>query len=442
MPKHPATTHPTPLKERPPTASPTKPELRPIHDPYEAFRFKDYRYFAAGNLISVIGRAMLSVAISWEVFQRTRSPMDLGLVGLVQALPVILFALPAGHVADQFSRKRVLMVTQLFSALGSIGLALISRNHAPVHWIFVLLFITASARTFNWAARGSIMSNLVPNTAFPNAVAWNSNAFQIGSVLGPAIGGFFIAWFGFPFVYGFDAICGLLFFLMLLPISVQTQPARSSQDGIGVLFSGIHFVWKTQIVLATITLDLFAVLLGGATALLPVFASNILHCGPIGLGWLRAAPSLGAILTGLMIAHLPPMRHAGKALLWAVIGFGAATVVFGISKSFGLSLAMLFLTGVFDNVSVVVRHTLVQLLTPDSMRGRVSAVNNVFIGSSNELGAFESGVTAAWFGTVPSVVAGGIATILVVLAAARLWPDLIRLGSFATVKPDEGDLPI
>jgi MFS family permease len=420
---------------RPTTAAPTEPELHGTHDPYAAFRFKAYRYYAVGNLVSVTGRAMLAVAVGWEIFQRTRSAMALGMVGLVQALPVILFAIPAGHVADRFSRKKVLMVTQLLSALGSVGLAVISRGRAPVAWMFVLLFVTACARTFNWAARGSFMPNLVPGHAFPNAVAWNSNAFQIGSVVGPAMGGFLVAWFGFPLVYGFDAFCGFAFFLLLIPIKAAQPHARPAVGGIRELFSGIHFVWKTKIVLATITLDLFAVLLGGATALLPVFASDILHCGAIGLGWLRAAPSVGAVVMGLVIAHLPPMRRAGTTLLWAVTGFGVATVVFGLSRSFWLSMAMLFLTGAFDNVSVVVRHTLVQLLTPDTMRGRVSAVNNVFIGSSNELGAFESGVTAAWFGPVISVVAGGVGTVLVVLAAIRLWPALCGLGSFVAVKP-------
>ena len=420
---------------RPTTAAPTESELRENHDPYAAFRFNAYLYYAAGNLISVTGRAMLAVAVGWEIFQRTRSAMALGMVGLVQALPVILFAIPAGHVADRFSRKKVLMVTQLFSALGSVGLVIVSKDRAPVAWMFVLLFATACARTFNWAARGSFLPNLVPGRAFPNAVAWNSNAFQIGSVVGPAVGGFLVAWFGFPPVYGFDAFCGFAFFLLLIPITAGQPPSRPATNGIHELFSGIHFVWKTKIILATITLDLFAVLLGGATALLPVFAADILHCGSIGLGWLRAAPSIGAVIMGLVIAHLPPMRSAGKTLLWAVAGFGVATVVFGLSKSFWLSMAMLFLTGAFDNVSVVVRHTLVQLLTPDVMRGRVSAVNNVFIGSSNELGAFESGVTAAWFGPVISVVAGGVGTVLVVLAAMRLWPALGGLGSFAAVKP-------
>jgi hypothetical protein len=209
----------------------------------------------------------------------------------------------------------------------------------------------------------------------------------------------------------------------------------SKAGGLRELFSGIRFVRSTEMILATITLDLFAVLLGGATALLPIFASEILHCGPIGLGWLRAAPALGSVAMGLAIAHMPPMQQAGKTLIRAVAGFGAATIVFGLSKSFWLSMSMLFLTGAFDNVSVVVRHTLVQLLTPDAMRGRVSAVNNVFIGSSNELGAFESGMTAAWFSPVISVVGGGVGTILVVAVAAMIWPSLWKLGSFSSMKP-------
>ena len=421
---------------RPASAAPTDTELRGSHDPYAAFRFSAYRCYIAGNLISVIGRTMLEVAVGWEIFQRTHSAMALGLVGFVQALPVILLAIPAGHVADRFPRKKIIMVTQVLSALGSILLAAISLSNGRVAWMFVVLLVTACARTFNWSARGAILPNLLPPAAFPNAVTWNSNVFQISSVAGPALGGFFVAWFGFPLVYGLDALCGLAFFALLIPISVRSQqPVAACAGGFRELFTGIRFVWKTKIILATITLDLFAVLLGGATALLPLFASEILQCGSIGMGWLRAAPALGSVVMGLIVAHMPPMTRAGKTLLWAVAGYGVATIVFGISKSYWLSMTMLFLTGAFDNISVVVRHTLVQLLTPDVMRGRVSAVNNVFIGSSNELGAFESGLTAAWFGPVISVVAGGVGTILVVLAAIRLWPALSVLGSFASVKP-------
>lgn len=418
-----------------PTVPPPELESPAPHDPYAAFRFRAYRFYAAGNMISVMGREMLAVTVGWEIFKRTHSATALGLVGLAQALPLIVLAIPAGHVADRFSRKKVLMVTQLLTAFGSIGLAAVSLNQARIEWMYALLFVTACSRTFNWAGRGSFLPNLVPGAVFSNAVAWNSNIFQTGSVAGPALGGFLIAGFGFPFVYGFDALCAFTFFLLLLPIKAAQAHPRPPAGGFRELFSGIRFVWKTEIVLATITLDLFAVLLGGATALLPMFAAQILHCGSIGLGWLRAAPSIGSVTMGTLIAHSPPMRKAGKTLLIAVSGFGVATIVFGLSKSYPLSLAMLFLTGAFDNVSVVVRHTLVQLLTPDEMRGRVSSVNNVFIGSSNELGAFESGITAAWFGPVVSVVGGGIGTILVVLAAFRLWPGLSRLGSFASVKP-------
>lgn len=423
--------------DRPNTASPTETEMHSGHDPYAAFRFKAYRYYAAGNLVSVMGREMLAVAVGWEIFTRTHSATALGLIGLTQALPIILLAIPAGHVADRLSRKSVLMVTQLLTALGSIGLAGVSLNHVRVEWMFLLLLITGCGRTFNWAARSSFMPNLVAADAYPNAVAWNSNQFQIGSVVGPAIGGFLVAFFGFPVVYGFDALCAFSFFLLLLPIRVKPTERGAQAGGFRELFSGIRFVWNKEIILATITLDLFAVLLGGATALLPIFASEILHCGPIGLGWLRAAPAFGSVAMGVAITHLPPMRQAGKTLIRAVVGFGAATVVFGLSRWFWLSMAMLFLTGAFDNVSVVVRHSLVQLLTPDAMRGRVSAVNNVFIGSSNELGAFESGITAAWFGPVISVVGGGLGTILVVLAAVMFWPSLWRLGAFDSMQPDE-----
>src|SRR6202008_3854207 len=249
-----------------------------------------------------------------------------------------------------------------------------------------------------------------------NAVTWNNSIFQIGSVVGPALSGFLVAYVGFSFVYLLDALCSLSFFLLVLLIRRSTQKREQSDASTWKsLMAGLRFVFSRKVILATITLDMFAVLLGGATALLPIFADQILHCGPIGLGWMRAAPGIGAFIMALLIAYLPPMKHAGKTLLWCVTGFGVATIIFGISRSLWLSLVMLFLTGAFDSVSVVVRHTLLQLLTPDTMRGRISAVNNIFIGTSNELGTLESGLTAALLGPVVSVVAGGIGTILVVL---------------------------
>jgi MFS family permease len=453
--------------DRPASAAPTDSELREKHDPYAAFRFTNFRFYIAGNFISVVGRQMLNVAVGWEVYRRTNSATALGLVGLVVALPVILLAIPAGQAADRFSRRLILLVTQAMSALASIGLAALSANYARIPplpalvtgqnfliWLtsvveqsavvhfdpaiplmLALLFVSGVARTFGWAARAAFVPNLVSTSAFANAITWNSTTFEIGTVTGPAIGGLLVAKLGFPLVYALDAVSALIFFALLLPIRTTATKLHSDKPlGLTALFSGLRFVWGTKIVLATITLDLFAVLLGGATALLPIFADRILHVGPIGLGWLRAAPSIGAFLMGASLAHLPPMQKAGRTLLFAVAGFGVATIIFGVSKSFWLSMGALLAVGACDNISVVVRHTLVQLLTPDAMRGRVSAVNNVFIGSSNELGAFESGMTAAFFGPVISVVGGGIGTILVVLLVLWIWPGVRKLGGFASIQ--------
>ena len=405
---------------------------------------------------------MLTVAIEWEVYARTHSATALGLVGLVAALPVVTLSLPAGHLADRFSRKTIILWSQAGSALCSVCLALISWNHLAIpRWpvlvwgngwlraiatvferhptfhfddlslplIYFVMLISSSVRTFGWAARSSYFPRLVSRETFANAVTWNSSVFQISCVLGPAIGGFLIVRLGFPFIYAIETCCALTFFLLVLPIKSGAQGGRLPGSAWSSLAAGLRFVLRKKIILATLTLDLFAMLLGGATALLPIFADQILHRGPIGLGWLRAAPAIGSFAMAVAIAYLPPMRHAGRMLLWCVTGFGAATIIFGASRWFWLSLLMLFLTGVFDSVSVVVRQTLVQLLTPDEMRGRVSAVNNIFIGTSNEFGALESGLTAAVFGPVLSVVGGGIGTILVVIAVALKWPQTRKIGA-------------
>ena len=442
----------------PPTADPTA----SIHDPYAAFRFRAFAFYTLGNFIAVTGRQMLTIAIEWEVYARTHSATALGLVGLVAAVPIVTLSLPAGHLADRVSRKSIILWTQAASALCSISLALISWKHLEIprttallwandflrsiatvferhpafHFddlslplLYLIMLLSASIRTFTWAARSSFLPTLVPMENFANAVTWNSSMFQISCVLGPALGGFLIVRLGFPFIYALDAVCALVFFFLVLPIEKIRVARRVVGSTWSSLIEGIRFVFNKQVILATLTLDLFAVLLGGATALLPIFADQILHCGPIGLGWLRAAPAVGAFVMAVLIAHLPPMRQAGRILLWCVTGFGLATIVFGLSHWFWLSLAMLFLTGVFDSVSVVVRPTVVQLLTADEVRGRVSALNNIFIGTSNEFGAVESGLTAAVFGPVVSVVGGGIGTILVVLAVAWKWPQTRKIGA-------------
>lgn len=436
----------------------------PRHDPYAAFRSRGFAFFTAGNLSSIIGRQMLAVAVEWEIYARTHSATALGLVGLVFAVPIVGLSLPAGDLADRISRKHIILVAQILSAIVSALLALVSWQHlaipnlsilrscnhglariaqvferhqtnfhfddASIPIIYLLLFIGAIARTFAWAARSSFFPTLVPRDAFSNAVTWNNSFFQIGSVVGPAISGFVVAKVGFPPVYVVDAITSFLFFLLVLPIPRAPQIRQPiEQSRWRSLIAGLKFVFSRKVILATITLDLFAVLLGGATALLPIFADQILHCGPVGLGWMRAAPAVGAFAMALTVAYLPPMRRAGRTLLWCVSGFGLATIVFGLSKALWLSLGMLFIAGALDSVSVIIRGSIVQLVTPDEMRGRVSAVNNIFIGTSNEFGAMESGLSAALLGPVFSVVAGGIGTILVVLASAWRWPEIRKIGA-------------
>jgi MFS family permease len=453
----------SPDQQRPAVPLPVEREPQG-HDPYAAFRFGDFSLFTGGNLLSITGRLMLAVAVEWEIYALTHSATALGLVGLVIAVPVVTLSLPAGHLADRVSRKRIILVSLIFSALSSVALALVSwkhllipsipvlregnralagvaaifeRHHPAFHFddasiplIYLLLFIGASARTFSWAARSSFFPTLVPRDAFANAVTWNNSIFQIGSVVGPALSGLLVAYVGFPIVYLLDALFSFAFFLLVLPIRRSKQRVGQNEASTWKsLMAGLRFVFSRKVILATITLDLFAVLLGGATALMPIFADQILHCGPVGLGWMRATPAVGAFVMALLIAHLPPMKHAGKTLIWCVTGFGAATILFGLSKVFWLSLGVLFFIGAFDSVSVIIRGSIVQLVTPDEMRGRVSSVNNIFIGTSNEFGAFESGLTAALFGPVISVVAGGIGTILVVLGVAWRWPETRKIGA-------------
>ena len=443
--------------ERPASTAPTESQLEcqtpggiysEGHDPYAALRVPAYRRYMTGSTLSSLGQQIQSTAVGWEVALRSARPeLALSMVGLVGAAPVILLALPAGHIADSFNRKTLTIVTLLLTAACSIGLAVVSYQSGPLIWMYLLLLLGATFGAVGGPARSSLLTQIVPVELYSNATTWGSSCFQIAATSGPALAGGIIAigaiHFGhhalatLPVAYLLDSACGIAFAVLLFATVVRPAARSREAASLKTLMAGIQFVHMNKIILATITLDLFAVLLGGATYLLPIYARDVLHVGAVGFGWMRAAPAIGAFAMAMVVAHLPPMKHAGRNLLLAVVGFGLATIVFGLSKSFVLSLVMLFLTGAFDNVSVVVRHTLVQVLTPDSMRGRVSAVNNVFIGASNELGGFESGLAAQWLGPIASVVAGGIGTILVVLSVAAIWPQVRRYGSLADAKPIE-----
>ena len=411
------------------------------HDSYAAFRVRDFRLFFVGMSVALIGTRVQTTAIYWDIFARTEQALSLGIVGLVQVIPVFALALPAGYLADRFNRKRVMMIGLLGTSLTSIGLAWLSMRQLDVTLIYAVLALDAAIHSLTWPARSAILPQLVPDDTFANAITWRSMSFQMSSVAGPALGGVVLL-VSVSGAYVISAVSTLIFAIMLLFVRCEyaqqtTDRAANWRQFASSMFDGIRFVWHKRILLAVIGLDMFAVLFGGCIYLLPIFAKKILKVSEVEYGYLLAAPAIGAMVTALLIAHLPPIQRAGRTLLLAVVGFGLATIVFGLSQSFLLSWAMLCLTGACDNVSVVIRHTLVQLLTPDQMRGRVSAVNTIFISTSNELGGFESGTVAHFFGPVVSVVSGGIGTLVVVAAAAFGSRTLRRFGPLAGAEPEE-----
>ncbi|BCL36608.1 MFS transporter [Nostoc sp. MS1] len=400
------------------------------HDPFAALRFRDYRLFTLGRVLLSIGSQMQTVAIGWELYERTNSAMALGGVGLAQVIPIIALTLISGDIADRRSRKLTILLSVMLLTLCSLALAVLSYTKGAVFLIYGCLVLIGIGRAFMKPASDAIMWQLIPVNAFTNAATWNSSSFQLASVAGPALGGLGIAVFGSATgVYILAAIAALMCFIFMAVIKEKKVERATEPISLQALAAGAKFIWDNQLIFAAITLDMFAVLLGGAVALLPVFAKDILQVGPVELGYLRAAPSIGAFIMAVTLAYLPPLRKAGPALLWSVVGFGVVTIIFGLSRWFWLSLIMLTLSGALDSISVVIRHTLVQIRTPDTLRGRVAAVNSVFISASNELGGFESGLTAALFGPVLSVVGGGIGTILVVIATATIWPEIAKLGS-------------
>jgi MFS family permease len=398
------------------------------HDPYTAFRQPDFRRYTIGWLTALVGMRVQSVAIGWEMYQRTGEALALGMVGLVQALPAILLALPGGLLADRYDRRKLVMWSMAGVAVVSLGLAALSYVRGPILLMYALLLLDATVASLGRPARMAMLPHLVPREVFPNAVTWNTSMWQIASVIGPAIGGFIVALY-VPLAYLVCAASSIACVVLLVPVRLHGEYTPAGTASWREVVAGLRFVWRARVILTAISLDMFAVLLGGATYLLPIYATDILKVGPTGFGWLNAAPAAGAFCMALLIAYLPPMKRAGRNLLACVAGFGLATIVFGISRSFPLSLAVLFLGGALDNVSVVIRHTLIQLSTPDRMRGRVSAVNGVFLSASNELGGLESGVVAHFFGPVVSVVSGGIGTLVVVLTTAIVSPTLRAVGA-------------
>jgi MFS family permease len=405
-------------------------------DAYAALRYPFVRSFAIGRFAAIAGWQMISVAVGWQLYERTGDPWALGLVGAVELAPVLFLMVVAGNAADRYPRRNVGIFAHGLLTLAAIGLALVSWLNGPTAAIYALLALIGTSRAFASPSVNTILPQLLAPAEFANANAWLSSTFQLAAITGPAAGGLLIAASGSATLAFAAAALGQLVFIVMLrtlPVRVSPPPAdkRSARD----VFAGFRFVRQNPLFLSAITLDLFAVLFGGAVALLPIYAKDILEVGPAGLGWLRAAPAVGALTMALMTTRLPPWQRPGRVLLLVVAGFGLATIGFGLSRSFALSLACLFLTGVFDNVSVVIRLTLEQTITPDHLRGRVSAINYVFIGFSNEFGAFESGATAALFGPTLSVVGGGIATLIVVGVVRAVWPQLARIGPLQTLRP-------
>lgn len=446
----------------------------PAHDPYAALRHPGFRAYLIGGFCANIGRQAATVAVAWQIYQWTHSATALGLVGLLNVLPLLALSLPAGMLADQADRRTVIALTNSGVAVLSLLLAAVSFFHQNIPTLPVLtacnevlaqiahaferhagsrtmdfshpalpvlygiLFLTAVLRIVGWPSRSAIIPLLVPGKSLSNAVTWNSSTFEISTMAGPALGGFLLAWLGYPVVYLLDALTALFLAGLMLRLRYLTQPVRALPDSRSLrgILAGAEFIWNKKAILAASSLDLFAVLLGGAVALLPIYADEILHVGPIGLGWLRAAPSIGAFSMAMWLTHRRPLQQPGITLLWAVGGFGTAIIVFGLSEWFWLSLLALFFTGAFDNVSVVVRQSLVQILTPDSLRGRVTAVNQIFIGSSNEIGTLRAGLMSAVVGPVAAVVWGGLGTIAVALCVARFLPQLRGTPALDKLKPD------
>lgn len=413
-----------------------------------------------GWLSLIMAGQIETVAVGIHIYTQTQTVMALGWMGLVKALPVMLLSIAGGQLADRFNRQKLIVITQAASAVAAAGLLTLAWVEAPVTWFYVCLLLSSIGQALGAPARSAILPQLVPVALFSNAMAWNTSLFRVGTMIGPVLGGVLLGSHDTtPPALALAVFLRMGGMIAIAKLKLEVQVRRVVDSSLRSMLEGIRFVGTNKVILATITLDMFAMMVGGATYLLPVFSQDVLHVGGLGLGLLRAAEALGAIVTALAVAHLPPIRNAGRAMLWAVALFGASTIMFGVSQWFWVSLVAMFLVGASDNISVIVRHTLVQVLTPDHMRGRVSAVNSVFIVASDDLGGFESGLSARAFdlmssglgwvapglasriaGAVGSVVFGGVGAVVAVGVCARRWPEVLRLGSLRDIRPEEAVL--
>lgn len=407
-----------------------------IKDPYAALKYPEFNLFLLIRFAMVFAWSMQFIVIEWEVYSLTKDPLSLGIIGLMEVIPAISMALYAGHVVDQKEKKSLLVMCLLGFSVISLGLFLItwpaivqdlSKN--TILWtIYILIFFGGLIRAFLGPTVFSLFSLIVPKKIYPNAATWSSSVWQLAAVVGPAIGGFCIHWIGVH--WSLCLVFALTVFALLVLTKIEKKPILNQKIGEPVFESlkqGIHFVYTNKVILTAISLDMIAVLFGGAIALLPIYAQDILKVGPEGFGILRAAPAVGALLMMFTSAHFPLHKNAGNKLLMAIFGFGCCIIVFGLSTSFWLSAFALLASGLADGISVIIRQTILQIKTPDAMRGRVASVNSIFVGSSNELGAFESGVTARLMGTVAAVVFGGTMTLITVVFTGFISPDFRKL---------------
>lgn len=413
------------------------------HDPYAALRIKPYRWFIASLLAMTISTQIQGVVVAWQVYDITHDPLSLGLMGLAEVVPVLIIALYAGHLADRMNRHHITVAS--LTLLFACSMAFLVFNlipgflHAHGAWPFyAVIFVSGIARSFAQPARQAMGAELVPRELYPNAVAWRSSTWQFAAVAGPALGGLIYGFASPRMAYVADALLMLVAVVWFWTIDYRRRPSTERRGSIAQsLGVGVRFVFGESVLLSAMALDMFSVLIGGAEALLPVFADRILHVGPQGLGVLRAAPAVGAVLASLYLAHRPPFKRAGATLLCAVGAFALCIIGFGLSRSVALSVVLLALSGVADNVSVLIRSTLLQSLTPEHLLGRVSSVNSIFVGSSNEIGALESGVAAKLLGLVPAVVAGAATSLAVVLVIAWRVPRLRKLGRINELTPQQ-----